>query len=186
MNLIFIRNNMLMILLLSLLLIGGPTIIAAQSSSPETNDENSAIASPILKRSTPIRVAELDKWMSARILWMTFISGVAGFLVSMFYLTKIPYGPSMNAEPRARTIFVALLTFIVPPLAVIFLFADMYVFWFPGKGIFAVLSSLFGFQVLLMLVASVFSFTVVSGVVARIKPYSHCPYLTWPKSLNRS
>src|SRR6185369_13515650 len=120
--------------------------------------------------------------MSARILWMTFFSGVAGFLVSMFYLTKIPYGPSMNAEPRARTIFVALLTFIVPPLAVIFLFADMYVVWFPGKGIFPVLSSLFGLQVLLMLVASVFSFTVVSGVVARIKPYSHCPYLIWPKN----
>lgn len=186
MNRILVRHNILRALLLSLLLIAGPAIVTAQSSSPETNDENSEIAAPGLRKSSQIRVAELDKWMSARILWMTFFSGVAGFLVSMFYLTKIPYGPSMNAEPRARTIFVALLTFIVPPLAVIFLFADMYVFWFPGKGIFAVLSSLFGLQVLLMLVASVFSFTVVSGVVARIKPYSHCPYLTWPKSLNRS
>ncbi|HET6979824.1 MAG TPA: hypothetical protein VFI24_26060 [Pyrinomonadaceae bacterium] len=180
------RNNIFRALLLSLLMIAGPTIVTAQSSSPETNDENSAIAVPILKKSSPIRVAELDKWMSARILWMTFLSGVAGFLISMFYLTKVPYGPSMNAEPRARTIFVVLLTFIVPPLAVLFLFADMYVFWFPGKGLFSVLSGLFGLQVLLMLVASVSSFTVVSGLVARIKPYSHCPYLTWPKNLTRS
>ena len=184
--LVLVRPNAFRALVFSLLLIAGPTIIVAQSSTPESNDENAAVVVPVLQRSLPIRTAELDKWLDARIYWVIALSSLLGFLVSAFYLTKIPYGPSMNAEPRARKIFVALIAFIVPSLGVLFLFADMYVVRFSGRGLLAVLSNLFGLQVWLMLVAAVSSFTIVSGVVARLKPFSHCPYLMWPKRLTRS
>jgi hypothetical protein len=180
---ILVKNNALRILLFSLFLVGGPIMVSAQSATAGNSEENPPIEAPVREKFSLIRTAEMDKWMSARIGWVAAISGLVGFFVSAFYLTKIPYGPSMNAEPRARKILVVLIAFIVPPLGVLFLFADMYVNWFPGKEVFALLSNLFGLQVLLMLVASLSSFTLVAGVIARIKPFSHCPYLTWSKRL---
>lgn len=180
-----ISRHTLGILLLSLLVSVGPTSVRGQSSSPE-EDGGPAIQISVSPRLSPIRAADLDKWMSSRIIVVTIASAVLGFAASFFYLTKIPFGPAMNAEPRARRTFVLLLGSIFYPVVVLLLFADMSLNRFSGKDVFALVSNLFGLQGLFLMLISLVSFSLSSGLTARIKPFSHCPFLMFPKRQARS
>lgn len=184
---IFATAKSLKTCLLLLLLMVGPTLVNAQSNSPEDNERGPAIQVSISPRLSPIRAADLDKWMSSRRIFLfSAFSGIVGFLVSAFYLTKIPFGPLMNAEPRARRIFGVLLVTIVLPVVLLALFADMYFISFPEKEIFAMVANLFGMQGMLIVLTSLLSFSFFSGLTAFVKRYSHCPYLMLPKRAARS
>lgn len=136
------------------------------------------------ERRTALRVVsegDLDRWMYSRVFWVAILSGIAGFLLSWFYLTRLSYGGGMEIERQARHIFFVMVVFIVLPCVLLALYADMYLYAFSGQVAYTLLGALFGTQGLLLTLAAVLLFTVVSVGVTRFKSGSRCPYMLWPR-----
>lgn len=128
-----------------------------------------------------VRPGDLDKWMYSRVAWVAILGGIAGFLLSWFYLTRLSYGGGLQIEKQARSIFFVTLVFILLPAVLLALYADMYLYAFSGHFAFTLLGALFGTQGLLLAVAALLLFTVVSVGVTRFKSDSRCPYMLWPR-----
>lgn len=128
-----------------------------------------------------VRPGDLDKWMNSRIAWVAILGGMAGFLLSWFHLTKLPYRAQMETERQARSIFFVALVFIMLPAVLLALYADMYFYAFSGHPAFTLLGGLLGTQGLLLAAAALVPFTAVSVGVTRFKAGSRCPYMLWPR-----
>jgi hypothetical protein len=128
-----------------------------------------------------VRQGDLDKWMYSRVVWVAIAGGIAGFLLSWFYLTRLPYEGRLEIERQARSIFFVTLVFIVLPGVLLALYADMYLYAFSGHFAYTLLGALFGTQGLLLAVAAILLFTIVSVGVTRFKSGSRCPYMLWPR-----
>ena len=128
-----------------------------------------------------VRQGDLDKWMYSRVVWLAILGGMAGFLLSWFYLTRLSYEGGLQIERQARNIFLVTLVFIMLPVVLLALYADMYLYAFSGHFAYTLLGALFGTQGLLLTVAALLLFTVVSVGVTRFKSGSRCPYMLWPR-----
>jgi hypothetical protein len=150
-----------------------------QQPSPVTTADRSRADQRAAARG--VRPGDLDKWMYSRIAWVAVFGGIAGFLLSWFYLTRLSYGGRLEIEHQARSIFFVTLVFIVLPAVLLALYADMYLYAFSGHLAFPLLGALFGTQGLLLAAAALLLFTVVAVGVTRFKSGSRCPYMLWPR-----
>lgn len=151
----------------------------SRTPSPATSAERSRADQRASTRG--VRAGDLDKWMYSRGVWVAIFGGLAGFLLSWFHLTRLPYRGQMETERQARSIFFVTLVFIMLPAVLLALFADMYLYAFSGHPAFTLLGALFGTQGLLLAAAALFAFTLVSVGVTRRKSGSRCPYMLWPR-----
>jgi hypothetical protein len=178
------------VLLIAFLLVGPITTYSQNRQQQQQNaNASSSRNSPANTPSTGegiVRPRDLDQWMYARIVWIGLLGGIAAFLLSWFYLTKLSFGSGLETERRARRIFSVCLFFIALPLALLMLYADMYFYRFTGHLAFTLLGALFGLQGLLLTATALLAFTVAAALTARLKPLSRCPYMLWPKPQGRS
>lgn len=128
-----------------------------------------------------VRPGDLDRWMYSRVAWVAIFGAMAGFLVSWFYLTRLPYGERLEIERQARRIFFVTLVFILLPAVLLALYADMYLYEFSGHLAFTIIGALLGKQGLLLTAAALLLFTIASIGVTRFKSGSRCPYMLWPR-----
>lgn len=169
-----------------LLLVLGPAAAYGQSRVSPTPSRTQAAGNDrggLAQRAAArgVRPGDLDKWMYSRVVWVALFGGIAGFLLSWLYLTRLSYGGGLQIERQARNIFFVTLVFIVLPAVLLMLFADMYLYAFSGHFAFTLLAALLGTQGLLLTVAALLLFTVVSVGVTRFKSGSRCPYMLWPR-----
>jgi hypothetical protein len=172
------------VFLIALFLLAGHATTQGQNRAQQNAGAGAASRSAAANTPTSldiIRPRDLDRWMYARIAWAVVFGGLAGFLLSWLYLTKISYGGGLETERKARRIFLVCLFFIVLPAVLLLLYADMYFYSFIGYVAFTLLGALFGLQALLMTASALLAFTVAAAFTARHKPWSRCPYMLWPK-----
>lgn len=177
------RREITLLVLMAFLLVNPVTLYSQNREQPNANASSSKrnAQSPAPVGADVVRAGELDRWMYSRIFWVGVLSAIGGFLLSWFYLSRLSYKGALETDLKARRFFLVTLVFIVLPVVLLLLYADMYFYWFIGYSPFTLLGGLFGLQGFLMAVSALLGFTLASTLTTKLKPASRCPYMLWPR-----